>query len=331
MDMLDRYLQAVRFFLPARQQDDIVRELSENLVSQMEDRREALGRPLTEDEQADILRRHGHPLLVAGRYRTRQHLIGPAFFPIYLFALKVGVGGALLVTLALGVVAALVTGDAVRQFVEAMKAFPGRALMVFAWTTLGFALVDLAQSRMKLTHAWDPRTLPAIARREHWISRGSALAELFVASAALVWLLIIPGSPHLLFGPAAGALAPAPIWQVVYVPFVLLMAAGAVLGLVNVLRPYWTPVRSFVRIGLQVGMLIVLGVLFRAEVWVLARPGATLPGVDALDRLLEVVNRTFEIGLVIAVIVCLIEIGKEAYRLYSRRSLTDPSHASVTR
>ena len=48
MNLLDRYLQAVRFFLPRRQQDDIVRELSENLLSQMEDRAEELGRPLTE-------------------------------------------------------------------------------------------------------------------------------------------------------------------------------------------------------------------------------------------------------------------------------------------
>ena len=27
MDLLERYLQAVKFFLPARQQDDIIREL----------------------------------------------------------------------------------------------------------------------------------------------------------------------------------------------------------------------------------------------------------------------------------------------------------------
>ena len=47
MNLLDRYLQAVRFFLPRRQQDDIVRELSENLLSQMEDRAEELGRPLS--------------------------------------------------------------------------------------------------------------------------------------------------------------------------------------------------------------------------------------------------------------------------------------------
>src|SRR5262245_47070800 len=90
MDMLDKYLQAVRFFLPRGTEDDIVRELSANLMAQIEDREEELGRPLTDDERADILRRHGHPLIVAGRYRSHQRLIGPTVFPMYLFALKLG-------------------------------------------------------------------------------------------------------------------------------------------------------------------------------------------------------------------------------------------------
>ena len=115
MNLLDRYLQAVRFFLPRRQQDDIVRELSENLLSQMEDRAEALGRPLTEDEQADILRRHGHPMLVAGRYRSHQRLIGPAFFPIYVVALQAGLAVALLVTIIAATITSIVHGDPIRQ------------------------------------------------------------------------------------------------------------------------------------------------------------------------------------------------------------------------
>lgn len=48
MDMLDRYLHAVKVFLPRTQQDDIVRELSENLIARMEDREAELGRPLDE-------------------------------------------------------------------------------------------------------------------------------------------------------------------------------------------------------------------------------------------------------------------------------------------
>ncbi len=38
MELLDRYINAVKSFLPAKQQDDIIKELSDNLQSQMDDR-----------------------------------------------------------------------------------------------------------------------------------------------------------------------------------------------------------------------------------------------------------------------------------------------------
>src|SRR5262245_26126365 len=163
MDLLERYLQAVRFFLPRKQQDDIVRELSENLISQMEDREEDLGRPLDEAEQAEILRRHGHPMLVAGRYRSRQQLIGPVFFPIYLYAVYAGLGVALLVTVVIASTTAILSaGDPVGRFIREIMQFPGRGLMVFAWTTLVFAALDYAQANLRITGSWDPRTLPKV-------------------------------------------------------------------------------------------------------------------------------------------------------------------------
>jgi len=72
MELLDRYLNAVRSCLPEAQRDDIINELSENLRSQIEDQEASLGRPLTEAEVEAILKRHGHPLLVAGRFRQDQ-------------------------------------------------------------------------------------------------------------------------------------------------------------------------------------------------------------------------------------------------------------------
>ena len=178
MDMLDRYLQAVKFFLPGKQQDDIVRELSENLIARMEDREEELGRPLDEAEQAAILREHGHPMLVAGRYRTRQHLIGPTFFPLYLFALKMGLGVALLVTTVFAVVTAALHGDPFRRLLEAMLAYPGRALMVFAWTTVGFAILDFATTQVRFVGDWDPRKLPKVVSEEQQIPRLKTLCDL---------------------------------------------------------------------------------------------------------------------------------------------------------
>src|SRR5260370_16692936 len=89
MDLLERYLQAVRTYLPTSQQEDILKELGENLRAQMEDKETELGRPLSEDELAEILKKHGHPLLVATRYRQSRHLIGSALFPFYSLPMKI--------------------------------------------------------------------------------------------------------------------------------------------------------------------------------------------------------------------------------------------------
>ncbi|WCM27226.1 hypothetical protein NDN01_25120 [Sphingomonas sp. QA11] len=91
MDMLDIYLDAVAAQLPRDTADDIIAELRDTLLSQIEEREEALGRPLTDDEREAVLRAMGHPLVVAARYRKGpQMLIGPELFPYWIFAVKAG-------------------------------------------------------------------------------------------------------------------------------------------------------------------------------------------------------------------------------------------------
>src|SRR3954468_17482887 len=94
--ILDRYLTAVKFWLPKSQREDIAAELAANLQSEIDDRTEALRRPLTEAELAAFLKQHGPPILVASRYRGEhrtvnfgRQLIGPIVFPFYWIALKV--------------------------------------------------------------------------------------------------------------------------------------------------------------------------------------------------------------------------------------------------
>ena len=82
MELLDRYLQAVKKYLPARRQDDIIAELRANMESQIEDKESELGRPLTQGEMEDLLRKMGSPVIVASRYQPQQYLIGPALFPL---------------------------------------------------------------------------------------------------------------------------------------------------------------------------------------------------------------------------------------------------------
>src|SRR6187455_2593768 len=106
MDLVDRYVQAVRQHLPAKQQDDIANELTEDIVSEMSDKQEELGRPLTEAEQEAILKQYGHPYVLAMRYRPQQYLIGPSLFQFYVPALKI----ALALAFAVQVVIALSVG-----------------------------------------------------------------------------------------------------------------------------------------------------------------------------------------------------------------------------
>src|SRR5450755_2686770 len=97
MDFLDRYLGAVRKHLPWDRQDDIIAELRANLESQLEEKEEELGRPLTAGEWEGWLKELGPPMLMAARYHEPRYLIGPALFPTYWWVLKLSAGLALVV------------------------------------------------------------------------------------------------------------------------------------------------------------------------------------------------------------------------------------------
>ena len=75
MELLDRYLQSVKWLLPKEQKKDILAELSEDIRSQIEEKEAELGRRLDESDLEAILRRWGHPMLVAQRYLPQQYLI----------------------------------------------------------------------------------------------------------------------------------------------------------------------------------------------------------------------------------------------------------------
>ena len=185
--------------------------------------------------------------------------------------------------------------------------------MVFAWTTLGFAALDLARARLKLANTWDPRSLPKVVRPADRLSRVRSMCEAVLGTACTVWLLLLPWAPSLFLGPAAAVVEPTSIWRLVYVPIVLLTATGAVHSLVNFMRPYRTPARSLVRAAVHGGNLLVAAFLLRSGDVVAAKAGATLPGNVPLPQVADMVNFGFRIGFLVVCIVSLIEIVREVY------------------
>jgi hypothetical protein len=164
MELTDRYLQAVGFWLPKNQKHDIIAELSEDLHSQIEERESALGRKLTDDDMEQILKQRGRPLLVANRYRPQQHLIGPVLFPIYVFVLEVVAALYLLpwvlVWIAIAIFHPTHPG---RSFFTTIglfwTSFWPMAFFMIGSVTCVFAVLERVQAKSHFLEQWDPRKL----------------------------------------------------------------------------------------------------------------------------------------------------------------------------
>lgn len=315
MTLLDRYLHAVRFFLPRHQQDDIVRELSENIGSEVDERANALGRDLSEPEIADILRRHGHPMVVAARFGPRHHLIGPAMFPFYAFALKAGLAVSFVVSVVLAIIHAALRGDIVASLMDGLLAYPGRALIVFAWTTIVFAVLDVAGSRATFKADWDPTRIPQWMVATPHQGRLHGVVDVVFGAVGLGWFLLVPTSPWLALGPLAAVLEFAPVWRIWYVPLVLITAATLAFDVRRLIRPASAVSSLRAKVWLNTLQVLAMLAMLAARQWVVLRPGAVAtPGRD-VHALVEWVNVAFGIGLATVAIITTIEIARQLYRL----------------
>jgi hypothetical protein len=292
MELVDSYLRAVKRYLPRRQRNDIIAELSEDLRSQLEARQRELGRPLTEAEQMTIFKRQGDPMAVALRYRQHGRsltvgweLIGPELFPAYLLLLSIN----LLITAAVVLIFQLVAHAPI-----SVQPFLLPLLAQVICVTLVFILLNSLKGifQRKLTDSWmwPPADLAHLLPLPRWYS-----ATGFVACGILVlWWIAVPHYPSLLLGSAAPDLKFTAEWHKFYVPILLLMLAGAGQRAVNVVRPNWKwllPMARFVVDG--AGAFIMF--FFRTYTLVLPADGTS--NLAHAQHLAEHVNQRLAWGL----------------------------------
>jgi hypothetical protein len=251
--VLHSYVQSVGMFLPkGSPRNDILAELSDHLVSRMEELEDQLGRRLTEPEQERVMNEYGSPMIVAGRYGSSARsltigrtLIGPEIFPLYLRILCLNWG-------------ILIAVHAVLAFViekpAGLRPFFTAALLQFVGLTATFSIVDRLQRRSKQRWYFPPVYLTPVPR---WQSASGIVAwTIFV-----VWWAAVPLAPALLLGRAASDLALAPGWFALYWPVLLLILAGISQRAVNLARPDWNWLPPSWRL---VTSLIGFGVLYFA-------------------------------------------------------------------
>ncbi len=243
LELVDRYLQAVRFWLPkTRRQEDLLTELGDDLRSQIEDKESEFHRPLDKGEISEILKRCGAPMVVATRLGPKRHLIGPAAYPIYTFVLKMVVLW-ILVPAFLFIVGlvnlANSNGDWGQAIAGTLAGLWSAAFSAAAVITLVFAILERTQVFAEIACKWDPGSLPPLEKSERPKSFFQTNCELVFNVFGFVWLLLIPHHPFLVLGPASGFLSPGPIWQSFYLPIVLLAAAVIVRYVIILARPQW--------------------------------------------------------------------------------------------
>jgi hypothetical protein len=249
MEIIQRYLHAIEFWLPKAQKADIIAEISEDLHSQMEERQGQLSRPLNDAEVDALLKQRGNPLLVANRYLPQQSLIGPAFFPLYVFVLKVW---AICWSLPAFLICIIVqrTQHPDLTWWHALGAAGdwvwGAAFWAVSMITLAFVLLERIDSKTHFLENWNPRKLPP-ARDPNNVSRFSAAIELVANSAWLVAFICYGSSLNIVNGPAL-RLTLAPVWMYFFWGFLAFGLLASALSAVNLMQPHWTGARATFRL-----------------------------------------------------------------------------------
>ena len=315
MELVDRYLKTVGSYLPKAQKDDIIRELSEDIRSEIEDKETELGRPLTEAEQETLVKQQGHPLLVAGRYRQEQRSvafgrqwIGPVLFPFYMKVLSFNLGLTMLVILTIFVVL-----FAAGQQITLSGVMSAILMQLFIQGGIVTAIFATANAHLtKYPDQWDPRTpvqmqSPQFAdegrgKSEQRVSRMESISQFVALAVSVAWLRAVQRSPYLIFGPTTGIFTLAPMWHQIYWPVVLVALAGMIQAGINLFYPGWLLFRSAVRAGMNALSLAIVYLLIRAHVWVtLKTPEGT--AVNDHQHSMTIVNQSILYALLIAALI----------------------------
>jgi hypothetical protein len=304
MELVDRYLEAVKGYLPHNekaQQDDIIAELKDSLLSRVEEREAELGRALNADELQALVKETGHPMLVASRYLPQRYLIGPSLYPFWWMALRAMLIAVAVVYVVLAVAGFLSDGNfaqaLIRGLIQAATGFWQTALLLAAIITAVFWALERNEVRIGLFDRWQPAKLAASVGGIH-IKRSESLFELVIGALFIAWwigAISFPASIWHYGKPVSFAMSSA--WNPFWWGILALAVWYLLLSIGNLVSPYVKRDRLVQRILLNAVSIGLLYLLYQYDVLVVAGDGTT--NADVQQRLNALLRGTFIVlGLV---------------------------------
>ncbi len=323
MDLIERYLQALKFALPSKQRDDIIKELRDSILSQVEEKEAEVGHPLTEEEQVELLKKLGSPVHLASRYRKQEYMIGATMFPIYWKVLKASLGLAFLVLVGASVATAA-AGKPLMESLGVLFRYPSVALLTFAWITLAFSALEFFGAKYRLKDTWDPRKLPPLVKESPRKSQFELIAELLIQTIFSVWWLAGLHYQYLILGPGSAFLRLGPIWRTLYPLLVVMVVVNLALTASMLIWPLWAKGRMLSQLVMNALSLVVVYFLITApDLFIAVDPSAA-----KLQGLVKTINYWTHIGLQITAVVIVIKMVVEIVKLVGRK-FAQAHHATV--
>lgn len=322
MELMERYLYDIGRRLPARQREDIVKELRSLLSDALDARTE--GREPTEEDVVAVITAFGSPASVASRYAGERYLIGPRMFDLYWLVLRIvlaAMSGGLLVALIVSLV--FETTSSVDVFLKVLKFVPGLftgAITAFGYVTAIFFLIERFAKKSTVEKAveddWKPRDLPNIPVRE---DRPGKAGPIVAICFTLLGLLVFNFYPQLIaYVPSLN-----PGTEIVFLPLLSEEALAAYLPFWNVgmvltlvlqsvllARGRWEPGTRVAYIVQQLFAIGVLGYMMNGPALV-SLEGSVFPA-EASEILKNLFLMQFRWVFVILIVLTAIDIVKTA-------------------
>jgi hypothetical protein len=321
MELLDRYLHALKSYLPKDQQRDILDEISDAIQSEAEERQNALGRALSREEEAELIKRYGHPMLAAARYKPQQYLIGPALFPYFVATLKFAAGILLLLHVIFAIAMGFTSPNPVASGLRALGGLWDAIPFWIAFITVIFAILERNQVRLRLFEHWDPGTLPPVpaprTAEPQRIPWSESIVGLVAATVMLLYWLGVPPLDRLVFGGDAMSVRVAPELLRLHTPITMMLLMVVAGNILNIVRPYFTHLHGISRLVTDAVGLTILYVVSQApKILVIVNAAGEGPGQYARQE--HDLNRLIAAILVIPMIVFIGDIILNIWRLAGR-------------
>jgi hypothetical protein len=318
-DLIARYIQAVKNWLPEKLHAEFLPELEDDLRSQVEEESTKLGRTLNNEEMEALLKRRGHPMLTATRFLPHQFLIGPTWYPIYRFTLRAIVIWIItpVFVFILAPLAAISSNEPFAAFTKVLFQLPFTALTTAAVITFIIAGVERLQLKISPFECWNPAHLPAASPQgatRH--SRIDCAMEMACGMFLVLWLLGLFQLPPM--APINVTLGP--VWEAVYWPMWAVGVGSMALATAKLFQPWWRPAHGIIALGLSLMGLLIAGWLMGGEPIVNIAGPAHFEAKAA--KVKEIIHWSVQIGLLVAMVSCCWTMFVEARRLVGRRLKT---------